>query len=301
MKIWIYRHRFAFEGTAVEIVTEAGMADTATHLRIDGRTVATDRAPFRTEGLRIMEVEGRLPDGRLLKARVGYNSWWTVGMEAFVEGTRVWESHPGKPIALPRGAEKMFGPGAIGMRPADVPDQRWAIGTDIALAILFYIVAKMTDLRTAALFAAGAGLALVVVQRFVRVDLLGGLALFGILMTLIGAGFAILFEEDRMIQLRSTVLGAITASLFLTDGLLGGRYLGKRMARYLPMPGIDPGRLALGMGASGVVMALANWIVVDLATKDQWLFYTTFLDLPLAMGLFFAALRYARAPARSPA
>jgi intracellular septation protein A len=300
VKIWTYRNRFTFEGTPVEILTEAGMDRSTTHLEIAGVRQDTDMAVLHTDGMRVMDVEGRLPDGRLLKARAGYNSWWGVGAEAFVDGARVWESHPGKPIEIPAPLRKMMGPD-LGRRPADMPDQRWAIGTDIILAILFYIVAKQTDLRTAALFAAGAGLALVVVQRFVKVDLLGGLALFGILMTLIGAGFAILFEDDRMIQLRSTVLGAISAGLFLTDAAFGGKYLGKRLARYLPMPGIDPRRLAVGMGLSGLVMALANWAVVDLATKDQWLFYTTFADLPLAMGLFFAALRYARAPAPRPA
>jgi intracellular septation protein A len=140
--------------------------------------------------------------------------------------------------------------------------------------------------------AAGAGLALVVAQRFVTVDLLGGLALFGIVMTLIGAGFAIAFEDDRMIQLRSTVLGLIAAGLFLTDALFGGRYLGRRLGLYMPLT--DPRRLALAFGLAGVVMAGLNWLVLTFLSKDAWLTYTTFIDLPLSIALVFWAMRFAR-------
>ncbi|MCU0938798.1 MAG: hypothetical protein MUC86_06555, partial [Burkholderiaceae bacterium] len=39
-----------------------------------------------------------------------------------------------------------------------------AIATDLALGLLFFVAAKLTDLRTAALIAAGAGIALYGVQ-----------------------------------------------------------------------------------------------------------------------------------------
>jgi len=62
--------------------------------------------------------------------------------------------------------------------------------------LLFYAVAKLTDLPTAAIISAIAGLSLVVVQRFVTVDLLGGMALFGTIMLLISDGFSITCQGD---------------------------------------------------------------------------------------------------------
>lgn len=221
-------------------------------------------------------------------------------MRAELDGATVWESHPGKPISLPGSAAKLTA-GEAGQQGqmARMKAQWPSIACDIAIGLLFFLVAKLADLRTAALVAAGAGLALVVVQRFVKVDLLGGMALFGIVMTLLGAGFAILFEDDRMIMLRSTVLGGIAAGLFLTDGLLGGRYLGKRMMLYMPAQTLDPKRLAIGFGLSGLALALLNWLVVALATKDQWLFYTTFADMPVALAGVLWTLWYAKPRART--
>jgi hypothetical protein len=75
--------------------------------------------------------------------------------------------------------------------PADDADARaraqwqrnkWTIAVDLGMALLFFVVGKMTEsLVTPALVCAGAGLALIVIQRFVKVDLLGGLALFGVI------------------------------------------------------------------------------------------------------------------------
>ena len=129
---------------------------------------------------------------------------------------------------------------------------------DIALGLLFFAVAKLTDLPTAAIVGAAAGLALVVAQRFVKADLLGGLALFGIVMLLLSAALAIAFQDDWAVKMRSTILGVISAILFLGDGLLGGNRLGRGLSRYLPYSDLDPGRLALGMGLLGLVMAGAQ-------------------------------------------
>jgi len=74
--------------------------------------------------------------------------------------------------------------------PADDADARaraqfqrnkWTLATDLGMALLFFVVGKMSEsLVTPALVCASAGLVLIVVQRFVKVDLLGGLALFGV-------------------------------------------------------------------------------------------------------------------------
>jgi intracellular septation protein A len=165
---------------------------------------------------------------------------------------------------------------------------------DIALGILFYAVAKLTDLPTAALVGAGAGIALVVLQRFVKADLLGGLALFGIVMLLISAGLAVAFQDDMAVKMRSTIVGLISATLFLGDGLLGGNRLGKALSRYMVYNDIDPARLAVGMGILGLVMAGLNYLVARMTSTDVWLFYTTFVDFFLLMLLVLGVFAYAR-------
>jgi intracellular septation protein A len=178
--------------------------------------------------------------------------------------------------------------------PVALRRNRVPLAIDIALGLIFYVVAKVTDLGTAALVGAAAGLALLVVQRFVRTDLIGGLALFGVLMLLVSAGLAILFQDDDAVKLRSTIVGIVGAVLFLGDGLLGGGRLGRGMARYLPYTDVDPRRLALGMGMLGLVMAGLNSLVARFASTASWLFYTTFVDIVLTMGLVMLVLRFSR-------
>ncbi len=294
MRVWRYARRFRAEGHDIRIITDVGLQSMETHVEIDGQRLAGDRLLMSSEAYRNNRLS--VPLGpRRLDVEAGYNSWWNVGMRAELDGMTAWESHPGRPIALPGSAARMLaGQSGREGQVARMKAQWPSIAADMAIGLLFFLVAKLADLRTAALIAAGAGLALVLVQRFVKVDLLGGMALFGIVMTLLGAVFAILFEDDRMIMLRSTVLGGIAAGLFLADGLLGGRYLGRRMMLYMPAQNLDPRRLAIGFGLTGLALALLNWLVVALATKDQWLFYTTFADMPLAVAGVFWALRYAR-------
>jgi intracellular septation protein A len=281
--MWRYARSFRANGRDIRIITDVGMQSMETHVEVDGQRLASDLLVMLSEPYRNNHLSVALGESRL-DVEAGYNSWWNVGMKAELDGATIWESHPGKPIALSAALTKLMA-GQAGQhgQMARMKAQWPSIAADIAIAILFFLVAKVADLRTAALVAAGAGIALVVVQRFVKVDLLGGMAMFGIVMTLAGAAFAILFEDDRMIMLRSTVLGGFAAALFLTDGILGGRTLGKRMMLYLPSQDLDPRRLALGFGLSGLVLALLNWLFVEFATKDQWLLYTTFADMPVAL------------------
>jgi len=167
---------------------------------------------------------------------------------------------------------------------------------DIALGLLFFVVSKVTgSLTTAALVGAGAGLAVVVVQRFVKADLLGGLAMFGVFTLLLSAGFSLWFQDERMVQLKGSILGVLIASLILADALFNrGRYFGARLARYLIGMQVDARRLALGMALLGLTMAGLNLLATHWLSKDAWLFYTTFVDAPLAMVLGFAVFRFAR-------
>ena len=141
---------------------------------------------------------------------------------------------------------------------------------------------------------AAAGLALVVVQRFVKVDLLGGLALFGIAVLLLSAGFALVFQDDWAVKMRSTIVGSLVALVMLSDGLFnGGRYFGGRIQRYMPTP-LDPRRFAIGMGVLGLVMAAVNYAVATWTTGDTWLWYTTVGDTILSVVLVFAVLQFAQ-------
>jgi intracellular septation protein A len=167
--------------------------------------------------------------------------------------------------------------------------------TDLALGALFFVVAKFTDLTTAALAGAAAGLALVVVQRFVKVDLLGGLALFGVVMLLLSAGFSLAFSDDWAVKMKSTALGLLSALLFGVDALFfSGRLLAARLARYMPHADVDTRRLGIGMAATGLVLALVNYAVARHSSTDIWLYYTSFGDMVVTLALVAFVIRFSR-------
>jgi intracellular septation protein A len=171
---------------------------------------------------------------------------------------------------------------------------RIPLAVDIGTGLLFFVIAKLSDLTTAALVGAAVGLGLVVLQRFIKTDILGGMVLFGVMMLLISGGFSWFVQDDMLIKMKSTIIGLIGAAFFLGDGLLGGRWIGKALMRYLPYDDIAPKRLAIGIGLSGIVMALLNWVVVRIASTDVWLLYTTFFDTGIAMALAMLAIHWAR-------
>lgn len=185
-----------------------------------------------------------------------------------------------------------------------------AIVTDIALGLLFFVAAKLSDLRTAALVAAGAGIALYAVQwllnrvfdrlRRPRIDLLGGLASFGIVMLLISAGLSWRFDSELAVQLKSTYLGLIGAGFFALDAWRGAPCLGPRLALYIAYNDVDPQRLAASFALVGVAMALVNAALALTVSMDLWLYYTLWGDMLLAMGLSMWAIERARRrPART--
>lgn len=178
-----------------------------------------------------------------------------------------------------------------------------AIITDVALGVLFFIAAKLTDLRSAALIAAGAGLALYGVQWVLyrvlsrKIDLLGGLALFGVVMLLLSASLSWLFDSELAVQLKSTYLGLLGAAFFAIDALRGGRYLGQRLSLYVAYNDVDVRRLAWSFAAVGAVMALVNAAIALSFSKDVWLWYTLWGDMVLAVALSMWAIQRARTPA----
>lgn len=171
---------------------------------------------------------------------------------------------------------------------------KYSFYVDLGIAAVFFVLVKVTDdLRFSALVTAAAGLAVVVVQRFVKVDLLGGLAMFGVLMLLVSAGFSYAFDSDWAVKMKSTLLGGMVATLMYADAFFNqGRYFGGRLARFMPAP-IIPRRMAIGMATLGVVMAVVNYAVASWFSTDIWLYYTSFGDFIVTMVLVFAVIRYA--------
>lgn len=316
--LWRYRRRFRVDGLEFLVTIRSRTDGNASELTLLGVPVAQDRTPaFGPESVRNHRLETRLPDGRAMAVEAGYVSVWNTGIAVRIDGELVHESHPGRTIAYPEkyleiaagskgrtvgealregfhaGSDSQ-GLQAGGHDLGQLKRNKVPILVDISLGILFFVVAKLTDLSTAAIFGAGVGIALVVAQRFVKVDLLGGLALFGIVMLLLSAALAIALQDDMAVKMRSTILGLVSAGLFLGDGLLGGNRLGRGMSRYLPYSDIDPGRLALGLGLIGLVMAGLNYVVAILTSTDFWLFYTTFVDFFLVMLMILFVFRFAR-------
>jgi intracellular septation protein A len=314
---WRYpTRRFTVSGHKAEVRFRARLDGLVSELRLDGQPVDTDHTPIGgEEAVRNHDLSAALPSGERLEVEAGYVSIWSVGITARLDRELVHASHPGKALAYPekyRDATvnmdgRTFGEAirnswkgenskmqAKGYDPGRLARNKVPIMVDIALGILFFIVAKLTDLPTAALVGAAAGIALVVLQRFVKADLLGGLALFGIVLLLISAGLALAFQDDMAVKMRSTIVGTIGSVLFLGDGLLGGNRLGRAMSRYMAYNDVDPARLALGMGLLGLAAAGANYLVATYTSTDTWLLYSTFVDFFLFILMFLAVLAYAR-------
>ncbi len=293
-RLWTYRRPFLVDGLPAEVVVRSAFNGLHSELRLDGRTADRDWTPAAGQAAtRNHRLRAPLPDGRGLDVEMGYVNWLTVGIAARVEGRPVHESHPGRRLAYPASAARMA------RDPGYDPDvyrrNRAPIIVDVLLGLLFYVVAKLTDLPTAAIVGAAVGFGLLVVQRFVKMDLIGGLALFGVVMLLLSAALAILFQDDWAVKMRSTILGSLSAALFLGDGLFfRGRLLAGRLARYLPYTDIDPGRLGIGLGLLGLLMAGLNYGVATAFSTDVWLFYSTFGDFFLVMLLTLLVFKYAR-------
>jgi intracellular septation protein A len=245
-----------------------------------------------------------LQDGSKLEVEIGYLNWYNTGIRVSISGTLVHESHPGRDILyLTRVRKASLG----GKTEQQLQEQRerdaaqWALNRpsliiDIALGLLFFAVSKVTgNLTTAALVGAVAGLTVVLAQRFVKLDLLGGLAMFGVFTLLLSAGFSLWFQDERMVQLKGSILGVLVAGLIFGDGLFNrGRYFGARLARYLIGMTVDARRLSLGIAVLGLIMAGLNLMAMHWLSKDAWLTYTTFVDAPLAMVLGLLVLIFAK-------
>lgn len=317
---WIYpTRRFTVAGQRCVVAAWARTDGLYSRLTVNGAAVAEDRTPIGgADACRNHRLAARIADGISLDVELGYVGVWTTGVIARVNGDITYESHPGKPVCYPeayRARAMAMDDRPIGAQMKDAwregfaetrPEggtenlgplakgNRLPFAVDVATGLLFFVIAKLTDLTTAALIMAAVGIALVIFQRITRIDVTGGLVLFGIVMLLISAGLALLLQDEQWVKLRGTITGLIASTLFLFDGLFGGKRLATRLMRFMPYDDIDAGRFGIGMGVVGAIIAGLNYVVATYASTDTWLFYTTFADMPVAVVLFLLMMRYAR-------
>ena len=306
---WRYpTRRFSVDGLSFAVSSRARSDGLHTALTMLGVAQCTDVTPvFGPESVRNHGLRTTLPDGRTLEVELGYMGYWTTEIVARIDGVLVYESHEGRVPAYPKkykataaqhsnlGEMATAGQAGQGMNSGVFSRQnRLPFAIDVATGLLFYFVAKFTDLQTAAVLGIVVGFSLVIFQRVTKIDVTGGLALFGIAMLCISAALAVWLNDDEWIKLRGTITGIIAASFFIIDGARGGPYIGKGLARYMPYSDINAGRFAIVMGMIGMIMAALNYGAAKLLTTDNWLFYKTFVDNFIVIGLVLFAMRFAR-------
>ena len=309
MRLWTYRWRPVIDGCAYDVRLEAHAGQSIAGVAAQGRALARDVLRYRGEPYRIQQLAVPAADGAL-QFEIAPRTWYSYGLRVRRGEHVVFESHPEPFAYFPVMKAKLDAAAGTGEQNVDLGRLRRnapAIATDIALGLLFFVAAKLSDLRTAALVAAGVGIALYGVQwvlnrvfdrlQRARVDLLGGLAMFGIVMLLISAGFSWYFDSERAVQLKSTYLGLLAASFFAIDAARGAPYLGKRLSLYLAYNDIDTVRLGWSFAVVGAAMALINAALVYSISKDLWLYYSLWGDMLVAMGLSMWAIERSRRPA----
>jgi intracellular septation protein A len=278
----------------------------------DERTLLADQT-FSHEGedaLAPKSVSVSTQLGRL-DVTVGSIGWWTTACQARLDGEEVFRSHP-KDFRIPASLQGFFDGVAELNAKSETPEakarakesaisfkRRWpSLAVDILLGAIFFIVARYTDLPTAAITVAAITLTLIILQPFLKkVDLLGGFAVFGAAMALISAGLSLAYQDDFFVKLRGTIIGAIGAAAFLVDGLFGGRYLGKRMQGYMETAWpIDPKRGAFALASVALILASVDLAAAFTLPNEFWLVYNAALDSLIAIPLTLAALWWAKTP-----
>ncbi len=297
MKIWSYSRPFTFHGHSCEIKVTLTQSETISSLFIDDFLIDEQSIKY-SDGIITFVHPLKTSSGFEAQVESGYFNWRNVGIAVTENGRLVYESHPGEDLRFGEAlTENLYG-----MKEAtpEAGESRWeqnkySIYADLGLGALFFIVSKVTgDLFLAAIVGGVAGLGLIVLQRFVKVDLLGGFAVFGTVMLGISTAFSLVLQDSYWVQMKGTALGLFTATLFMADGLLRqGAYFGARFERYMP-GALHHNRLAIGMSLMGIVSAGGNYFVAENFSEDFWLMYTTFLDFPIFMLSFFVILRWAR-------
>ena len=298
MKLQSFSRPFKFRGQKCEIRLIATLSKTTSSLYIDNELI-DEQSMNNMDGSTTFIHPLKTIEGSEAHVESGYFSWWNVGIMVIEDNQVIYESHPGKDIHYgEKLIKKMYGDSSENK---NTQKDKWeknkySVYADLILAALFFIAGKITgNLVFAALIGVAGGLALLILQRFVKVDLLGGFAVFGTIMLFISGIFSLVLQDDYWVQMKGTALGLFTASVFFLDGALRkGAYFGARFERYMPGGALHHDRLAIGMSLTGAFGALGNYLVAKNFSEDFWLTYTTFLDLPIFIILFFLVLRWSR-------
>ena len=297
MQIWAYVRPFTFHDHRCEVKVTLTLSETISSLYVDDLLVDEQSIKY-IDGLTTFVHPLRTASGVEAKVESGYFNWRNVGIAVIENGRMVHESHPGEDLRY--GEALMDDLNGMKENVADAGESKWeqnkySIYADLGLGALFFIVSKITgDLVLAAIVGGVTGLGLIVLQRFVKVDLLGGFAVFGTIMLGISTAFSLVLQDSYWVQMKGTALGLFMATLFMADGLLRqGAYFGARFERYMP-GSLHHNRLAIGMSLMGILSAGGNYVVAENFSEDFWLTYTTFLDFPIFMVSFFLILQWAR-------
>ena len=298
MQLWNFVRPFKFRGHDYAVKVSLTFSKTTSCLYWEDKPV-DEQSMNHKDGSTTFVHPLKTVTGSEAHVESGYISWWSnIGIAVVEDKQVIYESHPGKDV---RYGEKLLkqmvvnNPDIKNTQKDKWETNKYSVYADLALGALFFIAGKITgDLTLAAMLGVAGGLSLILLQRFVKVDLLGGFAVFGTIMLLISGIFSLFLQDDYWVQMKGTVLGLLTASVFFLDGVLRkGTYFGARMERYMPVK-LHHNRLAIGVSLTGVFNALGNYLVAENFSQDFWLTYTTFLDTPLLVILMLLVLRWSR-------
>ena len=298
MQIWSYLRPFNFHGYECLVRVTLTLSKVTSSLYANKRLLDEQSISY-AEGTTTFIHSLKALDKSEAQVESGYFNWWNIGIAVIEDGQIVYESHPGKDVRYGEQlVEKLYGNSSdnINHQKNKWRENKYSVYADLVLGALFFIVGKITgDLVFATMVGVVAGLSLILLQRFVKVDLLGGFAVFGTIMLLISGIFSLILQDEYWVQMKGTLLGLMVALVFFLDGVFRqGAYFGARCERYLPGGALHHNRLGIGMSFTGVFGALSNYFVAENFSEDFWLTYTTFLDLPIFIVLFLLVLRWSR-------
>jgi len=308
MRLWTFKRPFQYNGNNYEVKYFFSFTTYTSQLFCNG-TLMDERSHLFDGDFKVIEHKFQpTSSSKELIVSVGYFNWFTVGIDVMEntdvidngkESRLIYQSHPGKDIHFAvKKLEKFenlkaFDNSQEANEKRQLQSEKWqknkpSILADIVLGVAFYAVAKITgDLTTAAFTGVLLGLSLVIIQRFVKVDLLGGFAIFGIIMLLISGGFSLAFQSEFLVQLKGTFMGLLSAFTLIIDGVFNkGGYFGARFERYLNSP-VEHKYFVLGLALIGLCIAGLNYSAATLLTEDQWLTYDTFVETPIYLVMFF--------------
>ena len=297
MEIWSYFRPFNFRGYECLVKVTLTFSKVTSSLYVN-ESLIDEQSMSYMEGTTTFIHSLEALDKSEAHVESGYFNSWNTGIAVIEDGQMVYESHPGKDVRYgEKLVKKIYGENSdIHNQKDKWRENKYSVYADLGLGALFFIVGKITgDLVFATMVGVVAGLSLILLQRFVKVDVLGGFAVFGTIMLLISGIFSLILQDEYWVQMKGTLLGLMVALVFFLDGVFRqGAYFGARFERYLPGGALRHNRLAIGMSFTGVFGALSNYFVAENFSEDFWLTYTTFLDLPIFIVLFLLVLRWSR-------